>query len=163
MYTPLQIQTEVRVADILKLMMESGEPVRFYVCHHIAYLICDKLALLPGYDEYYKQHSMGMLYPSEATSIPYFFLVSDADGETKEIPNQYDLSHQVVSQINQWIKKLHGDRFETYDAELSTMFLLHYANNTHGLPSIWWNRIGRINFLKTILEIDPEAVFSVNL
>lgn len=155
----LQIQTEVRFADILALM--KANKVKFYLCHHVAYMIRDKLALIPGYEQRMKEIREDNVawfrdetLEYEMASAPFYFIYE------KHLPNS--LEEQVVGQLNAWMVKL--------NPEIKECDLYRRSLHSWGLNQaigVYENDLGtrgvRVALLEKILEIDPEAVLSVNL
>lgn len=147
----VNIQTEVRIADVLELL--KTDTCKYYICHNVAYLIRDKLALVPGYGEYVKKHDH---YTGEdGTGIPYYFLTDD---ETS-IPHN-PMSPQVISQLNAWIVK-----FNPYtSAFISDDCLDNYQMSKAVFGEYRMNhRENRIGLLEKIVKEDPDAVLSINL
>ena len=154
----LHIQTEIRFADILALLKTKN--VKFYLCHHVAYMIRDKLALIPGYNERMKEVReensawFAETLEYEMRSGPFYFIYD------KHLPNS--LEEQVVGQLNAWMVKLNPeiDVCNFYNRSLHTWGLKQaIGDNKNHLG----NRESRVALLEKILEIDPEAVLSVNL
>lgn len=147
----VNIQTEVRIADILELL--KAETCKFYICHNVAYLIRDKLALVPGYEEYCDRcsHFNG----KDATGIPYYFLTDDE----LNIPHNF-MSPQVIAQLNNWIVKLNPAMSEFIsENELNNYIMSKTVFGDYRLDDLE-NRIG---LLEKIVKEDPDAVLSINL
>jgi len=147
----VNIQTEVRISDILELL--KADTCKFYICHNVAYLIRDKLVRVPGYEEYCTANSY--LDGQNATGIPYYFLTDDE----QRIPHNL-MSPQVIAQLNEWIMKLNPAMSEF----ISEDGLDNYTMSKTAFGEYRLNdRENRIGLLEKIIKEDPDAVLSINL
>jgi hypothetical protein len=149
----VNIQTEVRISDILELL-RAGK-CKDYICHNIAYLLRNEIAKVPGYDDYHERH---FINPAdeydmmENSAIPYYFL------DYESIPH-FDLSEQVVSQLNEWIVK-----FDPKMTRYVSGFLDEYPMSMVVYGVYCSNgRKNRMGLLEKILKVDSDAVLSINM
>lgn len=158
-----RIQTEIRIADLLALV--ETQSVKFYLCHNVAYLIKDKLADNDGFAKYMNAHAAHVNkcgYDEEYNSGYYYYIYQNH-------PIRNSFCEQVVGQLNAYIKKIFPDiDVETgyaLAADKITNYILNRSILKTGAPYYgdFFNLTGRIKLLELILEIDPEAVISINL
>ena len=156
MYPNFNIQTEVRIADILKLLEE--ENTRYFICHNVAYLIRDKLALVPGYAEFPKR---GSVY-GDTYGVPYFFVITDSLGMERYTPKEFNMSYQIVEQLNSFHLRMSNEPPYPSDEVLNDGMLNQYCsrNNT---PYFHWSRVARVEFIRAIVKFDPDAVLRISI
>jgi hypothetical protein len=154
------IQTEVRIADLLALM--KTKEVKFYICHHVAFLLkghleknadfADKFAAL-------KQGNIELGMQDLINSGYYYYIYqTDDDGE-----NNLALCSQVVAQLNHYIQKIFFPGIRVFEHGLSDQVLCKCVENPNGMTFNDFQWKSRIGLLEKILEIDPQAVISINL
>lgn len=150
------IQTEVRVADILALLIAGN--TRYFICHNVAYLIRDKLALIPGYDKMPERESMY----GDTYGVPYFFVITDSEGKERFTPKEFNLSYQIVEQLNSFHCRMTDEYLYCTDEVLNDGLLEWYTPRNNS-PYFYWSRVARVEFLRAILKFDPDAVLSINI
>ncbi len=140
------IQTEIRAADILA-EYQSRQDIFVFICYAIAHKLNEKYGMTPGDHSY---------------CYPYHWLNAHAGVGT--------LSNQIDIQLREFIRKLNpqlvmpgstfGGFFLSWGGTTVTI-------NKNGTPEEIELKSGnhqfRQQFLEFIVEMDPEAVFSVNL
>jgi hypothetical protein len=140
------IQTEIRVADILT-QYQSHSHSFVFICYAIAYKLNEEYEMVRG------DYSYG---------YPYHWLNAHAGDNV--------LSNQIDFQLREFIRKLNPQL--VMPGSIFGGFFLEYGGST-----VFINKNGtpekiklsadshkfRQQFLKFIVEMDPEAVFSVNL
>lgn len=156
MKSVVNIQTEVRIADILEMLL--ARTCKEYICHNIAYLLRSELAKVPGYDDYLQRHFFNNAEEEYDhmynAALPYYFLNDD-----NEPISHFKLSEQVVAQLNEWIV-----RFVPGMAKHVTGFLDEYPMSMAAFGEYRCDgRNNRIGLLEKILKADPDAVISINM
>lgn len=151
------IQTEIQVSDILELL-NAGE-TRHFICHNIAYLIQDKLALIPGYEKF---QNLSRFRSKGLHSLPYYFILYDVNGRSRYVPKKYDLSYQVVEQLNSIHCQITKEHVYPSGEVLNNGLLETYCKRD-GSSYSHWSRIARIQFLRAIVKFNPQAVLSINI
>ena len=152
------IQTEVRVADILALLIAGN--TRYFICHNVAYLIREKLAQVPGYAEFSK---LDIMYgANENDGLPYFFVITDSEGKERFTPKEFNLSYQIVGQLNSFHCRMTNEYPYCSDEVLNDVLLEYYTPRNNS-PYFYWSKIARIEFIRAILKFDPDAVLNINI
>lgn len=159
MESVINYQTEIRIADLLALM--EADKCKHYLCHNVAYLLRDRIAEIPGYRQYetaQRSYIAGSNYEDidyqhETNAIPYYFINDEYD-----IINHHDLTPQIVSQLNEWVRKFKpGIELDDYmfdEFKISLVLFGAYRFNDRGI---------RIELLQKIVEAEPDAVLSIRL
>lgn len=140
------IQTEIRVADILAEYQAHNDAFIF-ICYAIAHKLNEKYDLVHGEHNY---------------CYPYHWISAHA--------GMHALSNQINSQLHEFVRKLNPNIFIP-GLTFGDFFLMYggataHINNNGVLKEIELaasNHKFREQFLEFIVEMDPEAVFSVNL
>lgn len=150
------IQTEVRVADLLALLTAGN--TRYFICHNVAYLIRDKLALIPGYVEFSK---LNIMYGAN-DGLPYFFVITDSEGKERYTPKEFNLSYQIVDQLNSFHCRMTAEYPYCSDEVLNDGLLEWYTPRNNS-PYFYWSRVARVEFLRAIVKAEPDAVLSISI
>lgn len=150
------IQTEVRVADILALLIAGN--TQYFICHNVAYLIRDKLALIPGYVEFSK---LNIMYGVN-DGLPYFFVITDSEGKERYTPKEFNLSYQIVEQLNSFHCRMTNE-YPYCSDEVLNDGLLEWYTPRNSSPYFYWSRVARVEFLRAIVKADPDAVLSISI
>ena len=156
MKSVVNIQTEVRIADILEMLI--ARTCKEYICHNIAYLLRSEIAKVPGYDDYYQRHFFRTPEDEyddmDNAAIPYYFLNDD----NEPIPH-FNLSEQVVAQLNEWIVRFDPSMTNKVSGHLDEYPMSIAVFGEYRCDG----RNNRIGLLEKILKADPDAVLSINL
>lgn len=160
--TRLNINTEIRIADILAMM--NQKTVKHFICHHVAFILQDQLMKVPGFEAFYERQR-----EFEYESVPEYQSAEEAEFEIRSayfyfLNRNYksELDIQVVSQLNQWYARIYGDMYfaESYIQDQQWAVIAPQRAREPGLDHL---RRCRVVLLEKILELDPHAVLSIKL
>jgi len=158
------IQTEIRISDLLALVKTAE--VKFYICHNVAYMLKGELEKNEDFAEKFAklkdiQIECGM--PELINSGYYYYIYQAMGGGT--YLHEMALCSQVMAQLNHYIQKIFPDAL-TWQHNLSDKVLQQCVENPLDMMFSEYQLFqlkSRIGLLEKILEIDPEAVISINL
>lgn len=152
--TPVSVT--IRAADIIPHL--RNKTLRMcYLCYNMAFMMQAELEATPEYKKF-KQDILGeYMVPSRH----YAFL--------EAMGMDYEMSRQVVGQVNAYVKILHPE-FNHYNDVILTDEMLNLFQS-RPMESIQsqeyaynvWGRECRINLLENIVLLNPDAVFEINL
>jgi hypothetical protein len=152
--TPVSVT--IRAADIIPHL--KNETLRMcYLCYNMAFMMQAELEATPEYKTFQKDMLRGSTVPSRH----YAFLESQG--------MDYEMSRQVVGQVNAYVKILHPE-FKHYNDviltdELLNLFQSRPMESIQSQEYVYtvWGRECRINLLECIVLLNPDAVFEINL
>ena len=153
MESVINYQTEIRIADLLALM--ETDKCKHYLCHNVAYLLRGRIAEIPGYQQYenVQRSYIARFNHHETNAIPYYFINDEYDRI-----KHHDLTPQIVSQLNEWVRKFKpGIELDDYmldEFKISLVVFGEYRFSERGI---------RIELLRKIVKVDPDAVLSIRL
>lgn len=155
------IQTEIRISDLLALVKTAE--VKFYICHNVAYMLKGELEKNEDFAEKFaalkaSQIQCGM--PDLINSGYYYYVYQTMENDVRS--NELALCSQVMAQLNHYIQKIFPDAL-TWQHNLSEGVLKQCVENPLDMMFTEYQLKSRIGLLEKILEIDPEAVISINL
>lgn len=165
MMTPehLNINTEIRIADILALMKQKT--VKHFICHHVAFMLHDQLMEVPGFEAFYQYHR-----EREFQAVPEYQSAEVAEYEIRSayfyfLNRNYKsvLDTQVVSQLNQWYARLDDGEIDFAESYIHDLQWEVIAPRFAREPGLDYLRRSRVVLLDKILELDPHAVLSIKL
>lgn len=149
------IQTEIRFSDLLALVKTAE--VKFYICHNVAFMLKGELEKNDDFAAKFAelkeiQIQCGM---SDLINSGYYYYIYQS-------MDDIDLCGQVVGKLNYYIQKIFPGAL-VYEYSLSDMVLQQCVENPLEMGFNEFQHKTRISLLEKILEIDPEAVISINL
>lgn len=153
MESVINYQTEIRIADLLALM--ETDKCKHYLCHNVAYLLRDRIAEIPGYQQFEntQRSYIALFNHHEINAIPYYFINDEYDKI-----KHHDLTPQIVSQLNEWVRKfkpgIELDDYTLDEFKISLVVFGEYRFSERGI---------RIELLRKIVKADPDAVLSIRL
>lgn len=159
MESVINYQTEISIADLLALM--ESDKCKHYLCHNVAYLLRDRIAEIPGYQQYENTQRSNIARINhddidchhETNAIPYYFINDEYDKI-----KHHDLTPQIVSQLNEWVRKFKpGIELDDYmfdEYKISKVVFGEYRFNDREI---------RIELLRKIVKVNPDAVLSIRL
>lgn len=165
----INVQAEIRIDVLRNLFRENN--MRAFLCHYIAFMLRDEIAKGPDYQKYYDARYASFINwhqdeeerNFELNSIPYFYLVDERKDSYGCVKLKFnDLSNQVMAQLNVWLEKLFPN-VQRYHKWIGTDMITHLVGKdvTTTYQENQWQ--ARMNLLDKILELDPDAVLSINM
>lgn len=155
------IQTEIRFSDLLALVKTAE--VKFYICHNVAYMLKGELEKNEDFAEKFaklKESQIQWVRPDLINSGYYFYIYNTMEDNFHS--DELALCSQVMAQLNHYIQKIFPDAL-TWQYNLSDTVLQQCVDNHLDMMFAEYQLKSRIGLLEKILEIDPEAVISINL
>ena len=161
----LQIQAEIRFADILELM--KSKTVKHFTCHHVAFMLHDKLMGVEGFAKYHENFvntEMGWV-PETQSQTDAEFEIRSADYYFVDRTIRGVLDSQVVAHLNEWILKIVGEDDEMYFAKtyITDYQWTKISPQRQFERGIEYATRVRIELMEKIVNLDPDAVMSINL
>ena len=155
------IQTEIRISDLLALMKTAE--VKFFICHNVAFMLKDQLEKnedFAGIFAELKESQIECGLQDLINSGYYYYIYRTMEDQSWN--SSTALCSQVVGQLNYYIQQIFPGA-DVFQHGLADSVLNKCVRSPRDMGFNEYQLNARIFLLEKILEIDPEAVISINL